>query len=359
MGTIACCNEIRSYKTENTYIYQINRYVKYNDKDSKLLPDSQRDTISSLSGKDNEEKNNIKKKNSKKQYLKNKNGDFLILSYDVEEEYFLEYKITIPIIRTIEGMSELNINKKLILCGISPKQKNEGSFLFKIDLEKKAYEDEEHNNVEVLINSIFPHIYPSLIYDKSGKILCIGGKRQIQCESYNLSKNKWFTLPQLHEERYKCSLCLDSKGNYVYLFGGINNSNINTSVENDAQIKILRLNLHRLLIWENLIIKNSSKNLFINRISSAAFTFKFDEDFIFIVGGEDLNGNQLDNILRFSIKKLKFESTGARLKSKAIFLNQNGVSMNEQAHCLIDNFNEIHIIERHDCLPMDYHPDEI
>ena len=26
---------------------------------------------------------------------------------------------------------------------------------------------------------------------------------------------------------------------------------------------------------------------------------------------------------------------------------------------LIDSFNNIHTIERHDCLPMDYHPDEI
>ena len=358
MGTIACCNETRSYKTENTYIYQINRYVKCNDKDSQILPDSQRDTISSISSKINEEQNNIKKKSVKKQYLKNKNGDFLILSYDVDEEYFLEYKITLPIIRTIEGMSELNINKKLILCGISPKQKNEGSFLLKIDLEKKAYDNEEQNNVEVLINSTYPHIYPSLIYEKSGKILCIGGKRQTQCESYDININKWFTLPQLLEERYKCSLCLDSKGNYVYLFGGINSS-INSSVDNDSQVKVLRMNLHRLLIWENLIIKNNSKNLFINRISSAAFTFKFDEDFIFIAGGEDLNGNKLDNILRFSKKNLKFESTGVKLKSKAIFLNQNGISINEQAHCLIDNYNEIHIIERHDCLPMDYHPDEI
>ena len=62
MGTIACCNETRSYKTENTYIYQINRYVKCNDKDSQILPDSQRDTISSISSKINEEQNNIKKK---------------------------------------------------------------------------------------------------------------------------------------------------------------------------------------------------------------------------------------------------------------------------------------------------------
>ena len=48
-----------------------------------------------------------------------------------------------------------------------------------------------------------------------------------------------------------------------------------------------------------------------------------------------------------------------KLKNRAKFMNQNGVSIDEQSHCLIDCFNNIHIIERHDCLPIDYHMDEI
>lgn len=361
MGTIACCREVHSYKTENSHLYQINRYVKCIHKESQLLPESQRETISSVTSFNSNIKNNFKPKNPKKQYLKNKKGEFQILSYDVEEEYFIEFKVTFPIIRTIEGMSELNLDKKLFLCGISPKQKNEGSFLLQINLDKRDFDNDDQINAEILINSHYAHIYPSLIHDNNEKILCVGGKGQTLCELYDLNTNKWFSLPQLPEERYKCVLCLDSKGDFVYLFGGIitDKDKMDDRKEKDTEIKILRMNLEKQLIWENLIIKNNQKNLIINRVSSGAFTFKYDEDFIFIVGGEDFDENYLDDVLRFSIKNLKFESTGLKLKDKAIFINQNGTLLNEQIHCLIDSFNNIHIIERHDCLPMDYHPDEI
>ena len=361
MGNIACCREMHPYKTENSHIYQINRYVKCIHKESQLLPESQRETISSITSTNNNTKNNLKPKTQRRQYLKNKKGEFKILSYDVEEEDFIEFIVTFPIIRTIEGMSELNVDKKLFLCGISPKQKNEGSFLLQINLDKRDFDNDEQINAEILINSHFTHIYPSLIHDKNKKILCVGGKGQTKCELYNLNVNKWFSLPQLPEERYKCTLCLDSKGDFGYLFGGINTDkdNINNKNENDAEIKILRMNLEKQLIWENLIVKNNQKNIAINRVSSGAFTFKYDEDFIFIIGGEDFEENYLDDILRFSIKNLKFESTGIKLKNKALFTNKNSVSINEQAYCLIDDFNNIHLIERHDCLPMDYHPDEI
>ena len=72
--------------------------------------------------------------------------------------------------------------------------------------------------------------------------------------------NKWCSLPQLPNERYKCSLCLDTKGDFVYLFGGISQDNVNEKDdESNAEIKILRMNLDRLLIWENLIVKNNQK----------------------------------------------------------------------------------------------------
>ena len=223
MGTtIVCCNERNSYKHDNSHIYQINRYVKCTKKDPQLLPESQRDTVSSSISTNSNINNNSNPVNNKKQYLKNKTGEFQILNYDIDEEYFIELRVVFPIIRTIEGMSELNMDKKLFLCGISPKQKNEGSFLLQINLDLKGLNSDEQIKPEILINSHYPHIYPSLIHDKNEKILCIGGKGQTLCELYNLSMNKWIALPELPEERYKCTLCLDNKGDYVYLFGGIN-----------------------------------------------------------------------------------------------------------------------------------------
>jgi len=77
--------------------------------------------------------------------------------------------------------------------------------------------------------------------------------------------NKWCSLPQLPNERYKCILCLDTKGDFVYLFEGISQDNENEkNDENIAEIKLLRMNLSRLLIWENLIINNNNRNIIVN-----------------------------------------------------------------------------------------------
>ena len=352
MGTMVCCAEMNSNNFSNSHIFQINRYYKPSQKASQLLRETQKETQTSTSSSD------TMISSKKKQFLKNKNGEFQLLSYDVLEETLHELKIIFPIIKTIEGMSELSTDKKFFLCGISPKQKNEGSFLFQINLDIRNILDDQIK-AEMLINSQYQHIYPSLIKDNNGQIICVGGKGQNQCELYNLNSNKWFTLPQLPEERFKGTLCLDNKGDFVYLFGGYNSKKKFDEDNNNEQIKILRMNIVQQLIWENLIIKNTPKNLIINRFQAAAFTFRYVENLIFIAGGEDSKENQLDSIIRFSIKGLKFESTGIRLKHKSIFMNQGGTSINEQNQCLIDSQNNIHIIERHDCLPMDYYSDEI
>ena len=354
---IACCVDMGSHNLENSSLYQINRYAKCDSKKDQILPESNRESHISISSKNNPLKNSF----NKKQYLKNKKGEFLIFGYDAVDEYYQEIKVTLPIIKTIEGMSELNMDRNLFLCGISPKQKNEGSFLLKINIDKYNSGENDQLKAEVLINSQHTHIYPSLIHDKKEKILCIGGKGQTKCEVYNLTYNKWFTLPELQEERYKCTLCLDYLGNFVYLFGGVSTDPELKNNENkdNSQINVLRMDLENQLIWENLIVKTTQRYLNINRTSSGAFTFQYDENFIFIVGGEDSNENCLDDVIRFSIKKLTFESTNMKLKNRAKFMNQNGVSIDEQSHCLIDCFNNIHIIERHDCLPIDYHMDEI
>lgn len=349
MGTMVCCAEMNPYNSGNSHIFQINRYFKpSSQKTSELLPDSQKETMTSTSTINT----NPQEQQKKRQTLKNKNGEYQLLSYDPLEENFFDIKLIFPIIKTIEGMSELSTNNKFFLCGISPKQKNEGSFLFQVNLDSKNIPDDQVS-AEMLINSQYPHIYPSLIMDKNEQIICVGGKGQKQCEIYNLNANKWFTLPQLPEERHRCTLCLNGKGTHVYLFGGYNN------IENYNQIRVLRMNLIQQLIWENLLVKNTPKNLIINRFQAGAFTFKYHYNYIFIVGGEDSKENKLDSILRFSIQDLKFESTNTKLTKKAIFMNQSGAPINEQAHCLIDNLNNIHLIEMHDCLPIDYHADEI
>ena len=385
MGTNVCCGTSKLYQSKNTHIYQINRYyidpnnnpkdtsrtlsaISESRQDSEIIMGSlyskgsyidNRTRLNSevlksedISGNENSIDNSFKRK----QFLKNKNGKFQLYSYDIEEENFLKFLVTFPIIKTIEGLSELTINSNFYLCGISPKQKDEGSYLFKVDLGNNIIDD--NINAQILINSQFPHVYPALISDKNGQIICVGGKGQIQCELYNCNLNKWYMLPKLPEERYKCSLCIDAKNEFLYLFGGSDfKKNIN---ENDIkEFYVLKLDLIKQLVWEKIIVKNWAKNININRFLAGGFTFKNDEDFIFLIGGEDSENNFLDDIIRFSIKNSNFESTGIKLKYKAKFINQYGILSDEQTYHFIDSLNQIHTIERHDCLPMDYHPSEI
>ena len=342
MGTAVCCGA-SGYISKNLHIYQINRY--YSDFDTSLISESRNESealVGSLKRDSNITTNtnseevgeNSKKSNNlenglltKKQTLKNQKGEFQLLSYDIEEERFMKFKIIFPIIKSIEGLNELCIKSKFYLCGVSPKQKNEGSFLFEINLGDKIENNEL--NAQILINSQYPHVYPALISYKLGQIICIGGKGQTKCELYNFNLNKWYVLPQLPEERYKCTLCIDPKETYLYLFGGItttkkkNNNNENDNP--DTHYKILKMHLVKQFVWEKIKIKNNSKSLIFNRYLAGAFVFNNDEDFIFIIGGEDSNNDCLNDIIRFSIKKSEFESTGTKLDNNAKFIHQYGI----------------------------------
>ena len=309
MGNVVCCTVSKIYKATNLHLYQINRYYSEEESlqkipemmepsplmetrnQSEVVVDSAtitKDSIvperkfsvpvneetsikNKLNSNDSKDSNEKEIKYKKKQILKNKNGEFQLLSYDIIEERFSNFKIIFPIIKSIEGLSELYIKNKYFLCGISPKQKNEGSFLFKINLE--GIIEGEDINAQILINSQNPHVYPSLISDINDQIICVGGKGQTNCELYNCNLNKWYVLPSLPEERYKCNLCLDPTNMYVYLFGGINSQNKknqkkNESINQDNQdndYKILRMHLIKQLIWENILVKNNNKNLFVKR----------------------------------------------------------------------------------------------
>lgn len=374
MGTTICCAEPKGYKSNNLHLYQINRYhpksqpfptiedminpnTNLYEEPSKTTEINNSDNIDQeIPISEKETNNNFNGLNFKrKKFLQNEKGEFNLLSYDIEDERFYIFKVAFPVIKTIEGLSEVSIKSNFYLCGISSKQKNEGSYLFQVNL--NSVSGNEVLKAQILINSQFQHVYPSLIIDKNEQIICVGGKGQTQCELYSSKLNKWYSLPELEEEKYKCTLCIDPKETFVYLFGGINTKNKKQQSENNMQdndYKVLRMDLIKQLVWENLVVKYESKNFMINRYSCGAFTFKNDEDFIFLIGGEDNEHNLYGDIIRFSIHKLKFESTGAKLNYNTTFFNQNGILNDDQSYYFIDNLNQIHIIDRHDCLPMDY-----
>ena len=59
---MVCCAEMNPYNSENSHIFQINRYYKPSQKTSELLPDSQKETITSTSARNTNPQEQQKKK---------------------------------------------------------------------------------------------------------------------------------------------------------------------------------------------------------------------------------------------------------------------------------------------------------
>jgi len=109
------------------------------------------------------------------------------------------------------------LNSKLYLCGTPSTNEDASSYLFQITFQTL--------HTKIMVSSQYGHYYPSLISINNNKILCVGGKKQRQCEIYDIIINHWSPFPELPEERYKCTLCFNYKNKHLYLFGGINNKN--------------------------------------------------------------------------------------------------------------------------------------
>ena len=212
MGQLFCCRKVdfNQLKYEQ-YLLQINRYVNNND---------------SNNNKKNK-KNNIFQfeeiiQNNNKNLDENLfpiNSKFIMIFYEINKNQKIIMKRKLESIKTLEGLSELNHNNNLYLCGSSSliPESEEGSHFFQLN--------PLNPETKILPKAKYPHYYPALISIKKNYIYCIGGKSQHHCEGYNINENKWIPLPNLPEERYLCTLCYDELNNIIYLFGGINDKN--------------------------------------------------------------------------------------------------------------------------------------
>ena len=351
-----CCAVPTNRDSINKYLFQINRYYDSSNLEENN-PKNQRRRNTSIHIKS---KNSIKEKNendleedesplprmttfssnnkyiSKIENLSPINGKFEIISFNINQNKTAKFYIELPIISSIEGLSEITILTDFYLCGISENKNDEGSFLIKINPIKDI-------TSQLMINSQFSHVYPSLISDKNNQIICIGGKEQVECELYSTKLERWYTLPELPEERYKCTLCIEPKKDFLYLFGGCNSKNMGIEISN-----ILRLHLIKQLKWEKINLEENSSNKLIKRISAAAFCYEEDEDDIFIIGGQNQKGKLLNDIIHFSISNLKFNNCGNKLENKCKFFNQYGFKNMDDIYMFIDSDNRIHEIDKHD-----------
>ena len=308
MGNLNCCQENKYRNEDNNKIYQINR-TKYS------------------------------KKNKEKEDL---NDKCEILSYDIEENILLKYYIKIPILKSLKGISELNLNSKLYLCGNSSLNDDSSSYLFQLNFKDLS--------TKILVNSKYCHYFPSLITINNDKIICIGGKKHVECEIYDINIDHWTLMPDLPEERYKSTLCYDYKNKYLYLFGGINSEKRNKKyIEKDNFLRISSKN-YSFPIWEKIFLETKIENKLLNRISSATI---FLGDYIIIIGGQNEEGKKLKNISKFDVDKYRIESSGHQLEFPAKFINYNILVdykynfINEKNFFyLFDSDNNIHIINK-------------
>lgn len=333
MGQSSCCCRKKNTfpSLTNNYLFQINRFIPDNDSKSDVNA---------------KEYNNIINNESLTENLNPKKGKYIFLFYDIKQNHTLCVEKKLEVLKTIEGLSELNLESNLYLCGNSQLEVEEGSFLFEINpLDPKT---------KILVNSVYGHYYPSLISYHDKSLFCIGGKHQIHCEKYSIDEKSWSSLPDLPEERYRCTLCLDSKNDIIYLFGGINNKkqNINDIINNNGiyieNDYILRLQIDKYMIWEKIDIKNEKEKILLNRVSSASLMFDSQEDNIFIFGGQNQQKVFLDDIIKFNINSFSITKTNQKLNFPTVFLNQYAKKCDSSTYVFFDKFNNIIKTDEHD-----------
>ena len=263
--------------------------------------------------------------------------DIPLLILDVEEEKIFTSRVSLRIITSLEGISQLNVNNVLYLCG-SESDSNIGSFLFKIDNTKSI-----NSVVSILVNAQYSHKYPSMIYLPDNSLLIVGGEKQIKCEQFEIASSKWRYLPDLPEERYKASLVLVEERNFVYLFGGF------CSETGTNCTDILRIDTNSLMIWEKLLVKEGKD--FLSKTSCGMLS-KYNKEKginrVYILGGENNEKELCDSVIEYDIKKRVAKKIKGKLKYKAAFLNQNGVNVGLNTYILFDKKGNIHRVNFQD-----------
>jgi hypothetical protein len=253
--------------------------------------------------------------------------------FDIEEETGVEMDSNIKILKDLEGLSQLNFNNNLYLCGAGMKNDTSGSYLLKCDPVKVG------NYPNILINSIHHHYYPTLLGYRGDLIVAIGGYQNKHSEIYNIKTNKWRNLPDLPEERYCCSVINDEVSDFVYLFGGVNSeTGKNCST-------ILRLNMKNTLVWETLIVKANAHLIARN----SAAILKFDRsNVIYILGGKENDENLSDNIVEYDLNSRIASVSRKRLEMKSAFFQQTGADLNKSDFFIYDENSNIHKISKND-----------
>ena len=253
--------------------------------------------------------------------------------FDIEDESGLTIDANFRIIKDLEGFSQLNFNNCLYICGSDMNNSTAGAHLLKFD------PNLDGNKTTLLINSTYNHYYPTLIGYKGDLIIAIAGFKTKSTEIYNTRINRWRNLPELPEERYRCTVLNDESLDFIYIFGGLN-----TETGKNCS-SILRLNMKTNLVWETLIVKHNSNLLMRN--SSAIVKFE-RTNVVYLLGGRDNEENATDEILEYDFQTKIVSVSMRKLDIPACFFQTTGSDLNKADFFLFDDKCNIHKLSRND-----------
>jgi hypothetical protein len=280
------------------------------------------------------------------QYKKIKEEDFeetffdknYICLYDIEYKQSFDIDVNFFLFKDFEGISQLNFNNCLYLCGSPRNSKISGSYLLKYDPKKLT------NPTQVLINSIYSHYLPIMISIKNEYIMVIGGEDNLKCEWYNINNNKWKNLANLPEERFKGNAIYDDDSDSIYLFGGYDSNICSTNLDTNKLNKnsILRLAIASSASgdWEYIIINNNSRYLERNSFS----LIKSDKNTLLIIGGIGNQNEKLDSIVEYNVNISSTNLSRSKLVRPSSFIQSGGCDFNSKMFYIFDDEFHIHII---------------
>lgn len=268
--------------------------------------------------------------------MEKKNGTILV-SYDINFGQFSSEPINLRILTSLKGISQVNINNALFICGNNEfddaVSQTTGAFLLFIT-------NSDNKEVSVLINSRYSHFNPSLFGYRDNILIVVGGKKQKKCEMYNINLNKWKQLQELPEERYQCSLMSDKNDEYLYLFGG-------KSTDPSSEIRsILRINIKNFPSqWERIMI-NEDGNL-LSRCKMSTFK-SGNSNLIYLIGGEKTSDREdeekYDDVVVYDCFCRIVKQSPIKLKKKVSFLNGGFIDVNKVQFYFFDSDGDVIMI---------------
>jgi hypothetical protein len=258
----------------------------------------------------------------------------LIQTYDMENEIGKEVEINLRFLK-LEGMSQLNLNNLLYLCGSQDSNEHSGSTFLSIDPLKQPA------SVSYLVFSSFSHFHPSMTHFRSEYILVVGGKGSLKCEMFNLRTCKWRNLTDLPEERYGGVLAVDENTNNIFLFGGFNSNS------QKIHSSILRLNLKTGLRWDTIVTMTNNAML-LTKCNAAVC--KVDRSTVLILGGKTNEQESCDEIIEVNLSAKPSISIKSRfrLNKPTTFSNVNHACEINGHFFNIDDDTMVHKISKID-----------